>query len=99
MIVEHKTEKGTVLEIWKDIQGYEGLYQVSNFFRVKSVQRKVFNKRGNGYMMTVKYKILKKEISQGLDCVSLSKNGRHKICYVHNIFYQTFRIDLYDGML
>ena len=26
-------------EKWKDIQGYEGLYQVSNFGRVKSLER------------------------------------------------------------
>lgn len=28
-------------EIWKDINGYEGIYQVSNFGRIKSVERKV----------------------------------------------------------
>ena len=27
-------------EIWKDISGYEGKYQVSNFGRVKSLTRK-----------------------------------------------------------
>ena len=26
-------------EIWKDIKGYEGLYQVSNMGRVKSLKR------------------------------------------------------------
>lgn len=26
-------------EIWKDIQGYEGLYQVSNMGRIKSLER------------------------------------------------------------
>lgn len=27
------------MEIWKDIKGYEGLYQVSNLGRVKNKQR------------------------------------------------------------
>jgi len=27
-------------EIWKDIKGYEGLYQISNFGNVKSVKKK-----------------------------------------------------------
>lgn len=27
-------------EIWKDIKGYEGLYQISNLGRVKSLPRK-----------------------------------------------------------
>lgn len=34
-------------EIWKDIKGYEGLYQVSNYGRVKSLARFV-NGKGNG---------------------------------------------------
>nr|DAS03746.1 MAG TPA: NUMOD4 motif protein [Caudoviricetes sp.] len=25
-------------EIWKDVEGYEGLYQVSNFGRVRSLK-------------------------------------------------------------
>ena len=33
-------------EIWKDVPGYEGLYQVSNFGRVKS-----FKKYKSGYVM------------------------------------------------
>ena len=36
------------IRVWKDIKGYEGLYQVSNFGRVKSVERVV--KRGNNFM-------------------------------------------------
>ena len=31
-------------EIWKDIKGYEGLYQVSNLGRVKSLERQVWNR-------------------------------------------------------
>lgn len=44
MQIEHKTEKGTI-EIWKDIEGFEGRYQVSNFGRVKSFLRKEFIKQ------------------------------------------------------
>lgn len=33
-------------EIWKDIVGYENLYQVSNFGRVKSLARIVSNGAG-----------------------------------------------------
>ena len=32
-----------MVEIWKDIKGYEGIYQVSNFGRVRSLERKVYN--------------------------------------------------------
>lgn len=30
-------------EIWKDIEGYEGLYQVSNLGRVKALPKYCFN--------------------------------------------------------
>lgn len=41
-------------EVWKDVVGYEGLYQVSTFGRVKSLKR--FDTRGN----PLKSRILKK---------------------------------------
>ena len=30
-------------EIWKDIKDYEGLYQISNFGRVKALDKTVWN--------------------------------------------------------
>jgi hypothetical protein len=30
-------------EIWKDVIGYEGLYQISNHGRIKSLERKIYN--------------------------------------------------------
>jgi len=38
-------------EIWKDIAGYEGLYQVSNTGKVKSLSRKGINKTVMGYSL------------------------------------------------
>lgn len=40
------------MEIWKDVLGYEGIYQVSNKGNVKSLQRLVYSK--NGSYRTVK---------------------------------------------
>jgi len=34
-------------EEWRDIKGYEGLYQVSNIGRVKSLERIFIDKRGH----------------------------------------------------
>ena len=39
----------TEIEVWKDIQGYEGLYQISNFGRVKAMPF-WHNNRFGGYM-------------------------------------------------
>ena len=46
-------------EIWKAVKGYEGLYEVSNLGRVKSLERIV--ERSNGIKRTVNEKILKRE--------------------------------------
>lgn len=35
-------------EIWKDIQGYEGFYQISNLGNVKSLERVI--DKGNGIL-------------------------------------------------
>lgn len=40
-------------EVWKDVKGYEGLYQVSNLGRVKSIKRDLVmvpHKRQHGYL-------------------------------------------------
>ena len=43
-------------EIWKDIEGYEGLYQISNFGRIKSLERKCL--RSDGIERRVNERIL-----------------------------------------
>lgn len=46
------------MEIWKDVEGYEGLYQVSNEGRIKSIRKDKFlsvNFSGNGYGRVVLY--------------------------------------------
>lgn len=45
------------MEIWKDLTGYIGIYQVSNNGRIKSLSRKIVRK--NGQIAIVKEKILK----------------------------------------
>ena len=68
-------------EVWKPIKGYEGLYEISNLGRVKSL-----NYRGTG-----KGKILKNiEDRKGYLKVCLTKNGRHKIFRVHRLVAEAF---------
>lgn len=80
-------------EIWKDIQGYDGYYQVSNCGRIKSLSRDVFN--GIGYYLK-KEKILKPTMRKdgyqvvGLYIENISKNFLvHKLvatAFVKNLF-------------
>ena len=66
-------------EIWKDIKGYEGLYQVSSLGRVKSLSRK-----------TTKGKILKQTRFRNYLGVILSKNNIKKVRNVHRLVAETF---------
>lgn len=75
-------------EIWKDIKGYEGLYQVSNFGRVKSVKRKCKSIHGH---RTVPEKIYSISLdSYGYPIVSLHKDGKKKTRTVHRIVAEAF---------
>ena len=68
------------MEIWKDIEGYEGLYQVSNKGRIKSLNR--IDSRGR----KVNEKILSsKPNNKGYLRVHLYKNGKRKPFSVHRL--------------
>ena len=68
-------------EIWKPIKDYEGLYEVSNLGRVKSL-----NYRGTG-----KERILKNtERSNGYLAIGLIKNGKTKMFRVHRLVAEAF---------
>lgn len=66
-------------EIWKDVKGLEGYYQVSNKGRVKSVPRTIIKK--NGYHSNISEKILKPSYSnKGTTLVSVfSKDGKIRV--------------------
>ena len=86
-------------EIWKDIEGYEGLYQVSNLGRVKTVERiSVVKDVVHGtYSRKLKEKIKKLSLdSNGYLFITLSKNGNHKTFGVHRLVAQAF-IPKIDG--
>lgn len=75
-------------EIFKDIEGYEGLYQVSNLGRVKSLERKV--NKGHGER-TISEKILKQMINlYGYKFVHLSTKNCVKPFLVHRLVAQAF---------
>lgn len=73
-------------EIWKDIEGYEGLYQVSNHNQVKSLPKKC----GNQY--DYKEVILKPYISNRHYKVVLRNDNGLKHHYVHVLVAKAFGI-------
>lgn len=77
-------------EVWKDIEGYEGIYQVSNLTRVRSVDRYVRTSRGGG-LKPVKGKILKQAVlPNGYVGVRLQKDNKVKTHLVHRLVAQAF---------
>ena len=75
-------------EEWRDVVGYEGLYQVSSEGRVKSLERKV--PKGYGER-TVKERILKPKTDRyGYLNVGLYAGGKRKMLTVHRLVCQAF---------
>ena len=76
-------------EVWKDIKGYEGLYQVSNLGRVKSLTRKLVG--ANNVVQEFKGKILKQQKDKkGYLRVALSKKNKIKLKQVHRLVAEAF---------
>ena len=88
MIMENTTE------IWKDIEGYEGLYQVSNYGNVKSLDRAIKQKSKGEYYIIKGYngKTLKKSFdSDGYLIVSLCDSKRKRCTKkVHRLVAEAF---------
>ena len=77
-----------IMEIWKDIEGYEGLYQVSNIGRIKSMNRIVNNNGGTDYR---KERVIKQDIDRGgYIQTHLSKDGKVKTLKVHRLVAKAF---------
>lgn len=75
-------------EEWRGIEGYEGMYQVSNLGRVKSLARVII--RSDGKPNPVNEKILKHGITKGYCSVVLCKDGKKKMYKVHRLVAMAF---------
>ena len=78
-----------VKEIWKPVVGFEGLYEVSNAGKVRSVDRYINGKNGshsfiNGIMMKLQTS------HKGYYNVVLHKNGNHFTKAVHRLVAEAF---------
>ena len=72
------------MEEWRDVAGYEGLYEVSNLGRIRS-----------HYGGKVRYIKCIKE--KGYLYLNLYKNGKMKRRFVHRLVYESFRGQITDG--
>ena len=67
------------MEIWKDITGYNGIYQISNFGRLRRIWKKS-HRNPEGKLI-----ILKSVISKGYKFAHLCKNGKAKKITIHRL--------------
>ena len=73
-------------EVWRDVKGYKGLYQVSNMGRVKSLERK------DRFGRVIKERILEPAVTHnGYLRVGLHVDGKRKMLRVHRLVCEAFR--------
>ena len=89
-----------MVEIYKDIRGFEGRYQVSNLGNVKSLERKIWSHLNGGTDVVFKEKILKPSINPGgYKIIGLSKNNKSKSFSIHRLVAVAFLNFIPDGYM
>lgn len=78
-------------ELWKDITDFEGIYQISSFGRVNSIERNANHCRGK---RKVKQRIRKAHFSDKLGYLVITlksqAKGIQRRCYVHRLVAEAF---------
>lgn len=76
-------------ETWRSVKGYEGLYEVSDLGRVRTLN----------YHRTGKVKVMRPGLGKnGYLVVNLCKDGKMKCFLVHRLVYESFIGDIPAGM-
>lgn len=78
------------MEEWKDIKGYEGLYQISSEGRIKSLERTWTSGRNNNITRHHIEMIIKCGNVKGYYQVALTKNGKTSQKKVHRLVAEAF---------
>ena len=81
--------KNYINEVWKPVRGYVGFYEVSNFGRVRSVNRTITYIDGRNCFYGSKLLTLKKD-RYGYLKVELCKNNQKKQVLVHRLVAEAF---------
>lgn len=76
-------------EVWRDVKGYKGLYQISSKGRLKSLSRPVRHARG-GFRVTKQRIIEPRKGKRGYFVFTLSKEGQSSQRYAHRLIAIAF---------
>lgn len=77
-------------EIWKDIKGYEGIYQVSTIGRVKALPRTVTDSLGRTMRKEERILATRPSSQTGYLSINLTKDGKVKTHSVHRLVAEAF---------
>lgn len=78
-------------EIWVDIRGFEGFYQISNYGRVRGLDREIIDSVGHVYTIPGKI-LIPRPIGKGYYAVHLNKNNIRYPMYIHQMVAYHFCI-------
>ena len=85
------------MEEWRDVKGYEGIYQVSSYGRVRTLAHVMM--RSNGIPKTVKGRILNPSVRNGYFFLGLHHEGKAKYLFVHQLVAMHFVDGYKDGLV
>lgn len=84
-MLNYSTEK----EVWKDIEGYEGYYQVSNHGRIRSLDRVIRSKYRSSQFIKGNIKNITPR-KDGYKAIMLYKNNKGNRQYIHRLVAKAF---------
>jgi hypothetical protein len=77
------------MEVWKDVNGFEGFYKISNRGRIKSLERNVTGKLGSVRTLPEK-ELTPTDNGKGYMVVTLYKDGKRHFRKIHKLVAEHF---------
>ena len=78
------------MEVWKDVKGFEGIYQVSNYGNIRGLEREVRQGKYGNTRTIPGTNINSTDNGNGYRIIFLWKQGKRKRFYVHRLVAEHF---------